>query len=522
MANSIIMYKHQQIIFAVTNIFLFIIIFFIIYFNGIQELTHRWIEQEEYSHAFFIPLLVAFLIYSKRDQIFSDEESPSWLGVILSIFALLVLFVGELSAIYIFTQYSLVLLLLGLILSLVGKRVFKLIFIPVLILLFSIPLPYFLESGLTWKLQLVSSKIGVEFIRLLGIPVYLQGNIIDLGNYKLQVIEACSGLNYLYPLMSIGFIVAYIFKAPFKYKSLIFLSTIPITILMNSLRIGMVGILVSYGGSTMAEGFLHYFEGWLIFLICLCLLILEIWLLTKIMPNKPTIAEVLTIYPVIKTSHTKKLKFRFSLPYIVTLILIIFAALSIGVVSNRTENLPDRIALDKFPVRFNEWKLIKSNLTPSIIQQLKFDDYFIGNYINENDKSVELYIAFYKSQRKGVSPHSPRVCIPGGGWHINEIKREVLELENGYQLPVNRIIIENNHMRKLVYYWFDQRGRSITNEYVMKWYLLKDAIFKNRTDGALIRLSTDLNVNEADINADKRITQLIKSIYPMLSNYIPK
>jgi len=489
--------------------------------NGLKDIFIRWSEQEEYSYGYFIPLIVVYIIYCKRKEILAETESPSWLGVIITLIALLVLVIGELSAIYIFTQYSLIILLLGLTLSLFGKRVFGLIYIPIIILLFSIPLPYFIESELTWKLQLVSSEIGVDIIRIFGIPVFLEGNIIDLGNYKLQVIEACSGLNYLYPLMSIGFIVAYIFKAPFLYKSIIFLSTIPITIIMNSLRIGIVGMLVSYGGIKMAEGFMHYFEGWLIFLACLCILIFEIFLLTKIMPNKPRLDMVLAISPGIKESYSKRLRFQFSLPFIVTSILVIFIAFIITHLSNRIEISPHRISLNKFPDKFNEWKLIRSKLTPSIVQKLKFDDYFLGNYVKEKSIPIELYIAFYNSQRKGVSPHSPRVCIPGGGWHIKELERKVIKLDNNYKLPVNRIIIEKNDEKKLVYYWFEQRNRSIANEYWMKWYLLLDAIFENRTDGALVRFTTDLDINNDENEADNRIKNLINVVYPILDNYIP-
>ena len=91
------------------------------------------------------------------------------------------------------------------------------------------------------------------FIRLFGVPVYLTGNVIDLGNYKLQVVEACSGLRYLYPLLSLGFLAAYLFQAPIWQRTLVFLSAIPITIVMNSFRIGMVGLLVERWGTAQAE-----------------------------------------------------------------------------------------------------------------------------------------------------------------------------------------------------------------------------------------------------------------------------
>ena len=149
-------------------------------------------------------------------------------------------------------------------------------------LFFTIPLPKFLYNNLSSQLQLISSEIGVWFIRLFDISVYLEGNVIDLGNYKLQVVEACSGLRYLFPLMTLGFIAAYFFKGAFWKRAIIFLSSIPITVLMNSLRIGMIGVTVEYWGVAAAEGLLHDFEGWVVFMACTAVLVLEMWVLAHV------------------------------------------------------------------------------------------------------------------------------------------------------------------------------------------------------------------------------------------------
>ena len=129
-------------------------------------------------------------------------------------------------------------------------------------------------------MQLISSELGVLVIRLFDIPVYLEGNIIDLGTYKLQVVEACSGLRYMYPLLSLSLILAFFFRVVMWKRVLVFVSAIPITIVMNSIRIGIIGVLVEYFGIEVAEGFLHDFEGWVIFLVCFFFLYLEMWLIT--------------------------------------------------------------------------------------------------------------------------------------------------------------------------------------------------------------------------------------------------
>lgn len=175
-----------------------------------------------------------------------------------------------------------ILCLVGLVLLLGGLSLLRVSFLPIALLAFAIPMPYFIDAQLSWNLQLISSKLGVEMLRLMGVAVHLDGNVIDLGLYKLQVVEACSGLRYLYPLLSLGFLAAYFFSAPLWQRTLVFISVVPITVFMNSFRIAVIGALVNIWGTDMAEGFLHFFEGWIIFMGCAMLLMLEIWLLDRL------------------------------------------------------------------------------------------------------------------------------------------------------------------------------------------------------------------------------------------------
>src|SRR5262249_25633293 len=136
--------------------------------------------------------------------------------------------------------------------------------------------------------------------------------------------------------------------------------------------------------------------------------------------------------------------------------------------------------------------------------------------------TVNLYIAYYASQRKGSSPHSPIVCIPGGGWQIINFERTSYSNNALWlTLPLNRVVVAQNSDKQLVYYWFVQRGRNIANEYWSKWYLFTDAITKNRTDGALVRLTTPLYAGESEQQADDRLQSFIQELKPRLSAYLP-
>src|SRR5207245_1672825 len=151
-------------------------------------------------------------------------------------------------------HYAFLLVIYGLVLALTGPAIFRRLWMPLLMLVFAIPLPSFFNNSLSLHLQLLSSGLGVWVIRAAGISVLLEGNVIDLGSYQLEVAEACSGLRYLFPLMTLAFIVAYLFRGPMWKRIALFLSSVPITIVMNSLRIGFIGITVERWGSGMAEG----------------------------------------------------------------------------------------------------------------------------------------------------------------------------------------------------------------------------------------------------------------------------
>jgi EpsI family protein len=136
---------------------------------------------------------------------------------------------------------------------------------------------------------------------------------------------------------------------------------------------------------------------------------------------------------------------------------------------------------------------------------------------------VNFYSAFYASQRKGESIHSPSTCIPGGGWQI--VSHEVVPVDGvslyGQPMRLNRLLIQKGEDRQLVYYWFQQRGRDLTNEYAVKWYLFWDALTMNRTDGALVRLTTFAPKGEDIAEADGRLRDFLKAVLPELGQYIP-
>lgn len=496
------------------------------FLDGLLDMGRYW-KRDEYSHGPLIPFITFFFIWQLKNKLQLIKFDGSFIGVVLLILGLLLSIVGTLSTIYMIVHYGTIISLFGLALSIVGRRGFSLIIVPLFILVFMVPLPQFFYLNLSQKLQLISSAVGVDVIRMFGVSVYLEGNVIDLGSYKLQVVDACSGLRYLFPLMSFGLICAYLFKAPIWQRVFIFLSTIPITVFMNSFRIGVIGVLVDRFGEEQAEGFLHDFEGWVIFMTCVAILFLEMWLLNKIFSKeKRPLQEVFGMEFPEPTPEDAVIQKR-SIPsaFIASLAILIIACFGTLFLDEREEVIPDRQLLSNFPEEISGWKGSLGTLDANYLQGLAgLTDHTIGDFRLADSVIVNLYVAYYESQRAKGSIHSPRSCIPGGGWVIESIDQVLVHgiEKNGVPLKANRVRIAKGDYKQLVYYWFDQRGRNITNEYLLKWYLFWDSLTKHRSDGALIRLTTMIGPNESWDDAESKLNAFASALGNKLDQYIPQ
>jgi len=504
---------------------------------GLRFMVANWEMLEEYSYGYFIPLIAAFLIWQKSDRLREFELRGSWTGLLLVALALALGAIGDFSAIRLFSQYGFVIGLFGMSVCLIGWRGTRIIAVPLGILVFMIPLPQFLLRELSQQLQLLSSELGVALIRLFGISVFLEGNVIDLGSFKLQVVDACSGLRYLFPLLVLGFLAAYFFQGAWWKRALIVLSTVPITIVINSLRIGLIGVTVEYWGSAMAEGLLHDFEGFFMFMVCLVLLAGEMTLLARIGGRGRPLRTVFGLeYPDPIPKGAVVLLRRFSAPMMAALLVFgIAAVISIGS-SSREQIQPKRKSFAEFPMSLPVgWVGHADRLERDVVATLAVDDYIIADYARSGEPPVNFYTAYYNSQSGGQSSHSPRTCIPGGGWTISQIEEVAVPLVPAAMsiapvsagadalasLTVNRAVIQKGEQRQLVYYWFQQRGRTMTSELAVKWFILKDGITRDRSDGALVRLVTPVTASEGIARADQRLAAFMATIAPRLRDHVP-
>ncbi len=501
------------------------------YAEAIRSIWVTWTTNDNYSHGVFVPFLSGYLLWTQREKLLRTPIVRTKWSIPVIVIGTIVFALGELATLYVVVFLSLWIVLVGLFIALQGTARARVAMFSLGYLLTAIPLPEFLHRGLSAQLQLLSSALGVGCLQLVGVTAFREGNVIDLGPIQLQVVEACSGLRYLFPLASLALLAAYLFHSTLWKRVTLFLSSIPIAIMLNGLRISAIGILVEVFGQEAAEGFLHLFEGWVFFLVSLGCLYLVMCLLNRIgrptaPPTRTTVSptQAASTPAALPTSSDVPLVSRQGAP---SYALAIALVLPLGILStqleHRAEPVVPRANFADFPHTLDRWTGTPYPLEREFIDTLRFDDYLLSDYRSSGSTPINLYVAYYRSQKKGQSAHSPKTCIPGGGWEITSLERRPVPASSAPSGPfeVNRALIQKGSETQVVLYWFKQRERVLTNEYLVKLYLFWDALTRARTDGALIRLVSVVQPNERVEVVEGRLLEFAAVVEPQLVKYVP-
>jgi len=428
-------------------------------------------------------------------------------------FAIALIILGELGSVETLAYIGIWGCLVGLTIVLYGWRTRFLIF-PLIILFFIVPLPAFINTMLTFDLKMAASTLSTLMLRFSGVSVFQDGNIIDLGISQMQIVDACSGLRYLMPLLLLALLVGHFFsKGLWRAAILVFLA-IPISVLLNSIRIWITGILTVNGHSELAQKLFHDFTGWLIFMIAAGLLYLAAFILKKI-----------GSYPVHKpTKDTGSHSFRIIYPLTISgLICLLFISSGWSIKElPSAKNLPQRMTFKSFPLQIGEWQGKRSFISKEILDSLWADDYVQAAFFNPNSQNmVYLLIPFYEYQGTRHTVHAPQACLLGGGWALTKSNERTVRLNDSKQITIMTMILEKGNSKLLGSYFFMQRGRVFTNPWLNKLYLIWDSITKARTDGALVRAEMVLAPGQTMDEAWVVLEGFIAELWKFLPEYVP-
>lgn len=499
-----------------------------VFWIGLKSLGAAW-STPEYSHG---PLIPAISLYLFLRELRARPAAPAGTsadrrpGIALLLFGLAFGIFGNLVHIPDVVTYALIFWVGGVMLTTMGWAQGRHHFLPVVHLVFMLPLPQFVYWKLSIFLQGVSSQLGVLFLSNLGVSVHLEGNVIDLGIYQLQVAEACSGLRYLFPILSFSYLFAILYRGPLWHKAVLLLTAAPLTVLMNSVRIGVIGILVNNYGIEQAEGFLHVFEGWVVFLICVAILFLLAIGLQRLTRDPKPLAETIDLdFAGFGGQLARVWSIAPSRGLAVGAVLSLAVAGAFLAMPERQMIVPERDPFGIFPRNLGEWTGSAESLTPDVELVLNADDYLnITYYAVGQGEVVNMFVAYYDKQTEGSGIHSPEVCLPTGGWEVSQITQHTVDMTGTAFgiFQVNRAVIQNGVTRQLVYYWFEQRGRHMTNDYAAKASVVWDGLTISRSDGALVRFVTPILGDETEDQAAARLESLMRLALERLPRFVPQ
>ncbi|NWF55875.1 MAG: VPLPA-CTERM-specific exosortase XrtD [Syntrophaceae bacterium] len=508
---------------------------------GIYHFAFSWLIQhdwprEDYNYAYLIPLVVLYLVWEKRRDLAAVPASSTWKGILPFIMGILLFWAGQLGG-EIFSVYlSSWLIVSSLLWVHWGWKKLRIIAFPLLLSLSMFPLPHFLNTKLTFGLKLMSSSLGVSLIRLSGKSAYQEGNIIDLGFTQLQVLDACSGLRFFFPLILMGILLGYFYRLRLWKGALLALSAVPLSIFMNGIRIALTGIIYRFWGAEAAEGFFHGFSGWLVFMGSFGVLIGAKKVLNWLFPEKPLFAkaiaqegkapaaaipQALSMPTAMQTNTemgfaaTSKAKY-----HLLPMVLLGLTSIFLNTVDFH-EKAPPRKTFAQFPLQVGNWTGTPQTLEQKFIKELDLSDYIMMDFRDSAGRLVNFYAAYYQSQKMGESIHSPETCLPGSGWVFRPTGEVLVPLPDGKGLMAKRAVMEKGDSAQIVYFWVSARGRILTNVYEMKLFNMWDALTQKRTDAALVRIITPISEKENPDRAEARLQAFVRTILPPLSEFIP-
>lgn len=254
-----------------------------LYFDVLRRLTSDWYNDENYSHGLLVPFIAAYALWQNRDELRATTMRPlTWLGATLMVGAVLLLWAGTIGAEMFITRISFLCALISLVLYFGGFDWLKQMGFPLLLLLLAIPIPLLIFNRIAFPLQLLASDYAARIINLIGIPAFREGNVIELAQMKLEVVEACSGIRSLMSLATLAVTYVYFAEPRWWRKIVLVAAVIPIAIATNAARVTATGIMAHYHGEAAAQGFQHTFSGWLMFVVAMLLLLAVAQLLRAI------------------------------------------------------------------------------------------------------------------------------------------------------------------------------------------------------------------------------------------------
>ena len=243
-----------------------------VYAPVLKNMLRQWNNDPDMGHGFFVPAICAYIVWQHREELSEIKPEPNMWGLVVVAWGGIQMMLATLGAELFTMRMSFVVSLIGMVWTLCGTKMLRKLAFPLFLLFFMLPIPAVIYSAATFKLQILASQLADGALTVLSVPVLREGNVLELPNQKLSVVDACSGIRSLLSLTFLSLVYGYFFEKKTWIRVVLFFSTIPIAIVANASRVTITGIMTQIKAE-LAEGFFHEAEGWVIFMVALVILI---------------------------------------------------------------------------------------------------------------------------------------------------------------------------------------------------------------------------------------------------------
>lgn len=490
--------------------------------SEMDNLIRRW-STDDYSYCWLVVPIALFLAWERwREPTPFCRPSPLWGYAALGLTLALYFFgrAGAMDTLVFAGMWTAV--LAGVLLS-CGRRWAWAFKFPLLVLAFAVPPPMMLNRLLTFELRLISSRAAVKIMHWLDVPVFREGNVIDMGFLELHVVDACSGLRYLLPTLLIALLAGHFLSRGLWRKIVVLALSAPVAVLANSLRIAATGVLAREVSVETAEAFFHDVSGILVYVLGLGVLLGAAVLLNRIGPGgkqPPASPETRITGPALPAEEVTS---RYPV-HLLLAALVLAGAVFAGTPALQEQPVPQRTDFAAFPMAVGPYQGSSWRFNEDVETSLGADDYLTAAYRNEaTGRTIYAFISWYGRQAPLRSAHNPVSCLlGGGGWSLAESGELPAAPEQGRAFPVGRLVLEKPGERLLVNFWFEQGGRVVVDEVYNKLLLAWRSMRLGRSDGALVRLETPLAPGESVREGQQDLNRFIGRLQPLLPEYLPE
>ncbi|MEK6790382.1 MAG: exosortase W [Deltaproteobacteria bacterium] len=457
--------------------------FFFSFAKVLGTLAWAWWDNTVYSHGFLVPLISAYLVYVRRDSLKGTGASPSYLsglGIFLSGIAMLI--AGNAAGVMVVQELSIVVTLAGAIVVVFGLNFLRILWLPVAYLLFMLRFWELITVHLHYPFQNFSASLGAKILSLVGIPAYRDGIFIELPNITLEVAEVCSGVNYLISVLAIGIPLAYLTLKSVPKRMLLVFGGLIIAGLANAVRVALIGVLVRNNVPATLHGPGHVLQAMFVAVIGFIALFVGAWALSaweRKGAKRDDKKDGAPTPPAAGTPWPRLLV----LPSIIAASMLILTGAQVNFHPPSPRPL-DR-GLQTLPYAIGKWTGFDDTARPAELKDIGADMELSRTYLNGSD-ALNVYIAYFASQTQGkelVNYKTHSLEADANPITLNITAHDAVTVRQKATLEKTGL--------KTVLYWYDLSGRVVTQRHSAKAYTAYDAIFKGRTNGAIIVITAD-------------------------------